>query len=253
MSSRIKKCPSCKHDLSISVLRCPDCGLELRGNFEESPFDKLSDEQTDFLMSFLKNRGNLKNLQAELQISYPYAKKRLDELLSTLGIVENNQIQNEQEVIDLKNITVDKNSTQASEIIKAKLMDEGGHAVVRLQQGKLREITAAPNGTEFLCPQLVPYKYTIFDAIVELLLNSPGYRAKKGYVRGNRLGDPGCEETTGGGAILKYLGKKPGETGYDPGFVLYAVLEWADIIENGRGEISLKPSYLRRLADAGKI
>ena len=113
MSSRIKKCPSCKHDLSISVLSCPDCGLELRGNFEESPFDKLNDEQTDFLMSFLKNRGNLKNLQAELQISYPYAKKKLDGLLSALEIAENYPMQNEQEVIDMQNIIVDKNSTQA--------------------------------------------------------------------------------------------------------------------------------------------
>jgi len=253
MSSRIKKCPSCKHNLSISVLRCTDCGLELRGNFEESPFDKLSDEQTDFLMSFLKNRGNLKNLQAELQISYPYAKKKLDELLSALGIVENEPIQKEQEVIDMQNITVNKDSTQPSEIIKAKLIEAGGRTMVRLYSGDLREISAAPNGTEFLCPQLIPFRYTIFDAIVELLLNSPGYRAKKGYVRNHRLGDPGCEETTGAGTILKFMGKKPGQTGLDPGFVLYAVLEWADIIENGWGEISLKPSYLRRLADAGKI
>ena len=81
MSKLITKCPSCQHDLEIAVLHCPACGLELRNDFELSAFEKLSREQNQFLMTFLKNRGNLKNLQNELQISYPLSKKKLDELL----------------------------------------------------------------------------------------------------------------------------------------------------------------------------
>ena len=86
MKALIKKCPSCHHDLTVAVLHCPECGLELKNDFEMSPFDKLNDEQADFLTAFLRNRGNLKNLQAELQISYPYAKKKLDNVLAALGI-----------------------------------------------------------------------------------------------------------------------------------------------------------------------
>ena len=86
MSTLINKCPSCLTDLEISVLRCPECGLELKNNFELSAFDRLNEEKAAFLMAFLRNRGNLKNLQSELQISYPLAKKKLNELLIALGI-----------------------------------------------------------------------------------------------------------------------------------------------------------------------
>ena len=243
VSVLLTKCPSCHHDLNVAILRCPECGLELKNDFELSVFDRLSDEQSGFLMTFLRNRGNLKSLQDELGISYPYAKKKLDDVLYSLGIAEDEHTQTEQEEIDMNNFDVDRSSTKASEIIKGKLIDSGGRAMVRLYRGELREISAAPNGKDFLCPQLIPYPYTIFDAIVDLLLRSPGYRAKKGNARNFKFGEPGCDETTVAGTVLKFLGKKPGESGLDPGFILVAVLEWAGIAKNGRGEIALTESY----------
>ena len=85
MKRLVAQCPVCQQNLKIATLQCPDCGLELRNSFEMSVFDKLRDEQYNFLMIFLKNRGNLRNLQNELKISYPLAKKRLDDLLTVLG------------------------------------------------------------------------------------------------------------------------------------------------------------------------
>ena len=203
-----------------------------------SVFDKLSDEQFNFLMIFLKNRGNLRNLQNELKISYPLAKKRLDDLLTALGIVEDVPDE-EPEEIDAHNIKIDTASKKASEIFKAKLVESGGRAMVRTYTGELREIQAAANGKQFLCPQLTPYDYTVFDAVVDLLMKSPGYRARKGNARNFKLGEPGCEENTVAGAVLVYMGKKPGESGLDPVFILAAVLEWAGIATNGRGYIAL--------------
>ena len=84
----VSPCPVWQQSLKIAALQCPDCGLELRNNFEMSVFDQLSSEQYDFLMTFLKHRGNLKNLQNEMQISYPLAKKKLDDLMSALGFAE---------------------------------------------------------------------------------------------------------------------------------------------------------------------
>ena len=243
MSTLINKCPSCRTDLEISVLRCPDCGLELKNNFELSVFDRLSEEKTAFLMAFLRNRGNLKNLQSELRISYPLAKKKLDELLIALGIANEEPEHAEPDEIDVNNILVDHNSTKASEIIKSKLVESGGRAMIRLYGGEMREIAASPNGTEFLCPQLIPYSYEVFDAIVDLLLKSPGYRAKKGNARNYKLGEPGCEESTVAGTVLTFMGKKPGESGLDPVFILAAVLDWAGIATNGRGEVALTASY----------
>lgn len=239
----ITKCPACQNKLQISTLHCSSCGLELRNDFELSAFDLLSDDQYGFLMSFLRNRGNLKNLQAELNISYPSAKNRLDDLLAALGFESKTQHDLSQEVIDMSRVTVDRSSIKASEIIKAKLIDSGGRVMVRLYGGELREITASPNGREFLCPQLIPYPYEVFDAIVDLLLKNPGYRAKKGNARNYKLGEPGCEDSTVAGAVLVFMGKKPGESGLDPVYILAAVLEWAGIAKNGRGEISLNAEY----------
>lgn len=248
MSCLINSCPGCHADLEISVLRCPECGLELKNNFQLSVFDRLSEEHFDFLMTFLRNRGNLKSLQSEMQISYPLAKKKLDELLSALGIEHNEAVSViPVEAIDLSGIKVDYNSVKASEIVKSKLIEAGGRAMVRLYGGELREIIACPNGKEFLCPQLIPYSYEVFDAIVDLLLNSPGCRARKGNARNFKLGEPGCEKSTVAGTVLTFMGKKPGESGLDPAFLLAAVLDWAGIAINGRGEISLTATYRSRL------
>lgn len=242
MKRLVAQCPVCQQNLKIATLQCPDCGLELRNSFEMSVFDKLSDEQFNFLMIFLKNRGNLRNLQNELKISYPLAKKRLDDLLTALGIVEDVPDE-EPEEIDVHDIKIDTASKKASEIIKAKLVESGGRAMVRTYTGELREIQAAANGKQFLCPQLTPYDYTVFDAVVDLLMKSPGYRARKGNARNFKLGEPGCEENTVAGAVLVYMGKKPGESGLDPVFILAAVLEWAGIATNGRGYIALTEKY----------
>ena len=143
MKRLITVCPSCNHNLHITALHCPECGLELRNSFELSPFDKLSNDQYDFLMSFLRNRGNLKQLQTEQQISYPLAKKKLDEMLSALGIESEVTDESEPEVIDVSRVAIDTNSTKASEIVKAKLIEAGGRAMVRLYGGELREISSS--------------------------------------------------------------------------------------------------------------
>ena len=247
MKRLITKCPNCQEGLKIAALKCPECGLELRNDFEPSVFDRITDEQYAYLISFLKNRGNLKNLQNELQISYPSAKKKLDELLEALGLESPAEEVPDAAEVDLSKMEINEKSVKASEIIKAKLKDAGGRVMVRTLNGELREIVAAPNGKDFLCPQLIPYPYEVFDAIVDLLLESPGYRARKGNARMAKLGEPGCEENTVAGTVLVFQGKKPGESGLDPTFILAAVLDWAGIATNGRGEIALTASYRSRL------
>ena len=84
MAKMISKCPGCNGVLHITTLQCPDCGMEIKNDFELSAFDRLSNEQYAFLVAFLQQRGNLKNVQSELGISYPTAKKKLDDLLIAL-------------------------------------------------------------------------------------------------------------------------------------------------------------------------
>ena len=53
MNGIISKCPACGEELCVSVLRCTECGLEIKKDFKVSVFDKLSDEQSSFLLAFL--------------------------------------------------------------------------------------------------------------------------------------------------------------------------------------------------------
>ena len=251
MQKLISKCPVCHGQLKISTLRCPDCGLELKNNFELSAFDKLDDEQYSFLLEFLRHRGNLKNVQDALGVSYPTAKKKLDDLLIVLGLAEETEDgSEEQEVISLENLHVDASSTKASEIIKAKLKENGGRVVVHTARGLPCEVWAAPDGVSFVSDKLPikpPFRFEVFDMIVDLLVASRG-RARKGNGRNYRVGHPDCDETTVVGYIAKnYFGKKNGESTFDPVFVFSAILEWAGIAVNGRGELILTASYKENL------
>lgn len=248
MKRLITDCPSCHHKMQIASLICSDCGLELHSSFEPSPFDQLSDEQYTFLMSFLQNRGSLKGLQNQLNISYPYAKRELDELLKSLGIENGNETTENQEGVN--NMVIDCTSSKASEIIKAKLKEAGGHVVVQTLSGLPCEITACPDGLSFVSDKLPiqpPFRYEVFDVVVDLLLANGG-RARKGNGRNYKLGHPNCDGSTVVGAIaIVYSGKKTGDSVFDPVFVLAAVLEWAGIAMNARGELVLTESYRSRL------
>ena len=249
MKKLISKCPCCDKTLRITTLHCPECGMEMKNDFELSAFDRLSNEQYAFLVSFLQQRGNLKNVQSELGLSYPAAKKKLDELLIALKL-GNGEETHEKEEIDMRNIVVNHHSTDPSEIIKAKLLTCGGRAIVYTARGLPCEICADPDGKSFVCNKLPVkpnYEYRVFNVIVDLLLANGG-RARKGNGRNYKLGEPECDETTVVGTIAKkYAGKKDGESVFDPVFVFAAVLEWAGIVHNERGELVLTQNYRKML------
>lgn len=251
MAKIISKCPSCGGELKIALLKCNECGMELKNDFELSNFDLLNQTDNEFLMSFLKNRGNMSALQDELDISYPTAKKRLDDLLIALGITENKQFAEETEVIDVMKWNTAKNSNKASDIIKNKLKESGGRVTVYTINNLPCEIVALSDGVSFASDKLPikpPYTYEVFDVITELLIRHGG-SAQKGNGRNYKLGEPKCDETTVVGTIGEYMGYQKGNSVYDPVFVLAAVMEWAGIATNGRGELVLTSEYkkLRQL------
>ena len=254
MMKVISECPACGKRLKTTALHCSDCGLELRNDFQFSPFDSLDAEQTEFLFLFLKHRGNMSSVQGELGISYPSAKKRLDSLLMALGLTDSFHLA-EKEAIDMSNWVVQKDSIKASDIIKRKLMENNGKAVVYSAQGLPCEIWCNSDGVSFRSnklPNNAIFRFEIFDVVVDLLV-SRGGRAKKGNGRNNKLGDSGCDETTVVGAIGRhYFQAEQGSSVLDPVFVLAAVLEWAGIAENGRGELILTASYLSALRSAAE-
>lgn len=246
MKQILSKCPECKGTLKISLLCCPDCGMELKKEYALSVFDRLEKEQYDFLISFLKNRGNMKDVQLEQQISYPTAKKRLEELLISLELSDASE-NKERGEFDMSNLNIDYTSKKASEIIKAKIKDNGGKVTVFTSRGLPCEIYAEPDGTTFSSDKLPikpNYEYKVFDEIVELL-RSQGGRAKKGNGRNFKLGEKGCEKNTVVGAVAMSRGYEEGQSVYDPVFVMAAVLEWAGIAKNGRGYLELTEEFMK--------
>ena len=81
----IARCPICAEALSVARLECVSCGTRIEGSFALGRFHQLSAEQLDFLETFIKARGNFKDVERELGISYPTVRSRLDAVIRALG------------------------------------------------------------------------------------------------------------------------------------------------------------------------
>jgi hypothetical protein len=84
----IATCPVCSDELTITRLHCRSCGSALEGEFGVGRFGRLDREQMSLLESFLRSRGNLKEMERELGISYPTVRGRVDALVRALGLAD---------------------------------------------------------------------------------------------------------------------------------------------------------------------
>jgi hypothetical protein len=82
----IGRCPVCDGGLRVTELTCPSCSTRIVSNLETCPFCGLPSDLLAFLWAFLKARGNIKEVEKDLGISYPTVRKRLDELLAALNL-----------------------------------------------------------------------------------------------------------------------------------------------------------------------
>lgn len=81
----ISTCPVCAGELAVTRLHCQSCGTTLEGDFSVGRFGRLSREQLAVLESFLRSRGNLRDMERELSISYPTVRSRVEALVRALG------------------------------------------------------------------------------------------------------------------------------------------------------------------------
>jgi hypothetical protein len=81
----IATCPVCASELAVTRLRCGECGTTIEGEFSVGRFGRLTREQTQVLESFLRSRGNLRDMERELGISYPTVRSRVEQLVQALG------------------------------------------------------------------------------------------------------------------------------------------------------------------------
>src|SRR3990170_2066815 len=82
----ISTCPVCEGRLQVTRLHCNTCGTTIEGEFNVGRFARLGREQMALLESFLRSRGNLRELERELGLSYPTVRGRVEALLRALGL-----------------------------------------------------------------------------------------------------------------------------------------------------------------------
>ncbi len=80
------KCPVCRQNLKVTRLRCPSCSTEIAGDFEPCPFCRLDEAQEKLITVFLKRRGNIREVERELGMSYPTVRARLEGAVKVLEL-----------------------------------------------------------------------------------------------------------------------------------------------------------------------
>ena len=81
----IGTCPVCASKLKVARLHCHSCSTSIEGDFELDKFSYLTKEQKLFIEVFVKNRGNIKEIEKEMGISYPTVRRNLDQVIEALG------------------------------------------------------------------------------------------------------------------------------------------------------------------------
>lgn len=79
------QCPVTGAPLEVNKLSCSSSGVTIEGRFQPNEFSLLPPEQLEFLRLFVKVRGNLKEVERILEMSYPTVRLRFETLLKTLG------------------------------------------------------------------------------------------------------------------------------------------------------------------------
>jgi hypothetical protein len=79
------RCPVCSSALNVTRLQCPECGTGIDGLFGLGRLQALTPEQLQFVETFMKCRGKIKDVEDELGVSYPTVVSRLNEVVRAMG------------------------------------------------------------------------------------------------------------------------------------------------------------------------
>ena len=96
----LTSCPVCGQHLAIKELKCVGCGTEYRGDFEICDICRLPQDQIDFIKIFIKNQGNIKGVEKDLNISYPTVKNKLSKVIKELGFEIQIEIEEAEEELE---------------------------------------------------------------------------------------------------------------------------------------------------------
>ena len=82
------KCPACGSALKVTALACISCDTCISGSFDLPLFSRLSNEEWQFVLDFVKSSGSLKIMAQQLGFSYPTVRNMLDDIIHKINTDE---------------------------------------------------------------------------------------------------------------------------------------------------------------------
>lgn len=197
-----------------------------------SSVPKIIDNAIWGFMSLNKNKNSSKDIN-----NFPIAN------------INKNQ-KNSEKITTIKTSNVQQISESDSLVIKKikeKLNASRGQAIITLYNGESCDIGYDPNGKGLISSKIPPVNqltWEAFDAAVEVVIKNGG-KAIKGNARSGKLGSKGLPLGSIEGYIAhKVHGVQIGESAFGPGFVIAAVLDWAEICHNQRGYLTINSKFM---------
>lgn len=137
------ECPICGDKLTVTEVSCDHCGTHIQGRFDGCRFCRLSSEESAFLLTFIKCRGSIKDVERELGVSYPTVRSMLDRLILSLDR-EAAEPQTSAEILTppLSAITTQTAACATAEAVPAKKQTAVDARRIILDQLAAHEITA---------------------------------------------------------------------------------------------------------------
>ena len=87
MNLALDTCPICNARLAVTRLHCDQCDTTIEGQFlsGSGPFSRLTPDQVNFVLTFIKCEGRFNRMEDELSLSYPTIRNRLYDVMHALG------------------------------------------------------------------------------------------------------------------------------------------------------------------------
>ena len=82
------RCPACDSTLKVGRLFCEECDTEVCGSFELQVLARLTENEQQFAIAFIKSSGSLKDMAKNMGVSYPTVRNVLDDLIDKLNKME---------------------------------------------------------------------------------------------------------------------------------------------------------------------
>ena len=117
----LHECPLCSGTLQVRELYCPHCRIRIQGDFEpsQSRLLSLSRKDLEFIELFVRLRGNIKEVEKVLGVSYPTVRGMLDSVIRNLGYMVGKPVDAKRRIEIIEKVSKGELSAEkAAELLK---------------------------------------------------------------------------------------------------------------------------------------